>query len=163
MALPALESIAKVLAPLPNDIQVEGHTDNTPISTPRFPSNWELSAARASRVVRLFNDHAVASVRLVAVGYADTRNISPNTTPEGRAQNRRITVMILPRKLRNVGSVPAASQCRRSTGRGKSTDNTRMDPCCVRIESEPVLRLARLRPGRARAAPPASAACPSGP
>ena len=106
VALPALESIAKVLAPLPNDIQVEGHTDNTPISTARFPSNWELSAARASRVVRLFNDHAVASVRLVAAGYGDTRNISPNTTPEGRAQNRRITVMILPRKLRNVGSVP---------------------------------------------------------
>jgi len=106
VALPALESIAKVLAPLPNDIQVEGHTDNTPISTARFPSNWELSSARASRVVRLFNDHAVASVRLVAVGYADTRNISPNTTAEGRAQNRRITVMILPRRLRNVGSVP---------------------------------------------------------
>jgi len=105
-ALPGLESIARVLAPLPNDIQVEGHTDNTPISTARFPSNWELSSARASRVVRLFNDSGVASVRLVAVGYADTRNISPNTTPEGRAQNRRITVMILPRKLRNVGSVP---------------------------------------------------------
>ena len=112
VALPALESIARVLAPLPNDIQVEGHTDNTPIATPRFPSNWELSSARASRVVRLFNDHAVASVRLVAVGYADTRNISPNTTPEGRAQNRRITVMILPRKLRNVG------RCRRPSGRG---------------------------------------------
>jgi chemotaxis protein MotB len=105
-AMPALESIANVLAPLPNDIQIEGHTDNTPISSPRFPSNWELSSARASRVVRLFIDRGVASVRMVAVGYAETRNISPNTTPEGRAQNRRITVMILPRKLRNVGSVP---------------------------------------------------------
>jgi chemotaxis protein MotB len=105
-AVAALESIANVLAPLPNDIQVEGHTDNTPISNPRFPSNWELSSARASRVVRLFIDRGVASVRMVAVGYAETRNISPNTTPEGRAQNRRITVMILPRRLRNVGSVP---------------------------------------------------------
>jgi chemotaxis protein MotB len=57
-------------------------------------------------VVRLFIDRGVASVRMVAVGYAETRNISPNTTPEGRAQNRRITVMILPRRLRNVGSVP---------------------------------------------------------
>ncbi len=102
----AREHRARCWRRLPNDIQVEGHTDNTPISTARFPSNWELSAARASRVVRLFNDHAVASVRLVAAGYGDTRNISPNTTPEGRAQNRRITVMILPRKLRNVGSVP---------------------------------------------------------
>jgi len=95
-AKPVLTQVARVLAPLPNDIQIEGHTDNEPITTPRFPSNWELSGARASSVVRLFIDERVASVRLVAVGYADTRNISPNTTPEGRVQNRRVTVLILP-------------------------------------------------------------------
>jgi chemotaxis protein MotB len=93
---PALEGLGRVLAPLPNDVEVEGHTDSTPMASSRYPSNWELSAARASSVVRLFIDQGVASVRLVAVGYADTRNISPNTTPEGRAQNRRVTVMILP-------------------------------------------------------------------
>jgi chemotaxis protein MotB len=106
-SVPVLTSLAKLLAPLPNDVQVEGHTDNVPISTGQFPSNWELSAARASSVVRLFIDNGVASVRLVAVGYAETRNIAPNLTPEGRARNRRVTVRILPRKLRNVVSVPA--------------------------------------------------------
>jgi chemotaxis protein MotB len=106
-AKPTLVALARVLAPLPNDIQVEGHTDNSPISTPQFPSNWELSAARAGSVVRLFNAQGVASVRLVAVGYADTRNIAVNETSEGRSRNRRVTVMILPDKVRNSASVPA--------------------------------------------------------
>jgi chemotaxis protein MotB len=103
---PALEALGRVLAPLPNDVEVEGHTDNTPIASARYPSNWELSAARASSVVRLFIEEGVASVRLVAVGYADTRNISPNTTPEGRAQNRRVTVMILPEGERKSALPP---------------------------------------------------------
>jgi chemotaxis protein MotB len=105
-AAPTLVALARVLAPLPNDIQVEGHTDNTPIATAQFPSNWELSAARASSVVRLFNANGVASVRLVAVGYADTRNIAVNETVEGRSRNRRVTVLILPEKVRNSASVP---------------------------------------------------------
>lgn len=104
-AAPTLTALAQVLAPLPNDIQVEGHTDNTPIATPQFPSNWELSAARAGSVVRLFNANGVASVRLVAVGYADTRNIASNETAEGRSRNRRVTVMILPDRVRNPASV----------------------------------------------------------
>jgi chemotaxis protein MotB len=109
-ALPTLVALARVLAPLPNDIQVEGHTDNTPIATPLFPSNWELSAARAGSVVRLFNANGVASVRLVAVGYAETRNIAVNETPEGRSRNRRVTVMILPDRVRNAASVPIRNQ-----------------------------------------------------
>jgi len=106
-AAPVLDSLAAALAPLPNDIQVEGHTDSAPITNARFPSNWELSAARAGSVVRLFNTLGVASVRLVAVGYADTRNIAPNDSPEGRARNRRVTVMILPERMRNAASTPA--------------------------------------------------------
>jgi chemotaxis protein MotB len=107
-AQPSLDALARVLAPLPNDIEVEGHTDNLPITTSRYPSNWELSSARASSVVRLLIERGVASVRLVAVGYADTRNISPNTTPEGRAQNRRVTLLILPEGTRRtmVGPEP---------------------------------------------------------
>ncbi len=107
-AQPVLESLARVLVPLPNDIQIEGHTDNEPIATPQFPSNWELSATRASSVVRLFNRTGIAAVRLAAVGYADTRNVADNDTPEGRARNRRVTVMILPERVRNNASVPAA-------------------------------------------------------
>jgi chemotaxis protein MotB len=109
-AQPALDALARVLAPLPNDIEIEGHTDNLPIATPRYPSNWELSSARASSVVRLMIERGVASVRLVAVGYAETRNISSNATPEGRAQNRRVTILILPegtRQSRAVSSPPA--------------------------------------------------------
>jgi len=105
-AQPALEALARVLAPLSNDIEIEGHTDNLPIATARYPSNWELSSARASSVVRLLIERGVASVRLVAVGYADTRNISPNTTPEGRAQNRRVTLLILPEGTRRTGTAP---------------------------------------------------------
>jgi len=106
-AIPVLGSLAAALAPLPNDIQVEGHTDSTPITSAMFPSNWELSASRAGSVVRLFNSMGVASVRLVAVGYADTRNIATNDSPEARARNRRVTVMILPERVRNAASTPA--------------------------------------------------------
>ena len=120
-ALPTLVTLARVLAPLPNDIQVEGHTDNTPIATAQFPSNWELSAARAGSVVRLFNANGVASVRLVAVGYADTRNIAVNETAEGRSRNRRVTVMILPDKVRNSASVPPSPGAAQS---GAGASNT---------------------------------------
>lgn len=108
-ARPILQELARVLAPLSNDLQVEGHTDNASIATAQFPSNWELSSARASSVVRLFIDQGIASVRLVAVGYADTRNIVPNLTPEGRVRNRRVTVMILPERARHRASVPAST------------------------------------------------------
>ena len=108
-AVPILRELARVLAPLPNDLQVEGHTDNASIATAQFPSNWELSSARASSVVRLFIDQGIASVRLVAVGYSDTRNIVPNTTADGRVRNRRVTVMILPERTRHRASVPAAT------------------------------------------------------
>ena len=91
----ALRRVAEVLAQTDNLIQVEGHTDNVPIASPQFPSNWELSAARAGSVVRLFAESGVLPHRLVALGYADNRPIDGNDTPEGRARNRRVTIMIL--------------------------------------------------------------------
>lgn len=90
-----LGSVAQVLSRQPNPVEVEGHTDDSPISNPVFPSNWELSAARASRVVRLFASMGVAPARMVAVGYGEHRSIGDNATPEGRARNRRVTVMVL--------------------------------------------------------------------
>jgi chemotaxis protein MotB len=90
----ALTAVALVLARTDNAIEIEGHTDREPISTPQFPSNWELSGARASSVVRLFIDAGVAPPRLVASGYADTRPVDTNDTVSGRARNRRVTVMI---------------------------------------------------------------------
>ncbi len=97
-----LNAVAKVLATDTHQIQVEGHTDNLPMKSPVFPSNWELSSARASSVIRLFADNGVGGDRLVAIGYADNRPVDSNDTPEGRARNRRVKVMIL---AENQGTV----------------------------------------------------------
>jgi chemotaxis protein MotB len=91
----ALAAVANVLAGIDNPIQIEGHTDNVPISNPAFPSNWELSSARAGSVVRLLVEQGVPPARLVAIGYADNKAIDTNATPEGRARNRRVNVLIL--------------------------------------------------------------------
>lgn len=94
-AVPALRAAARVLAKAPNRIQVEGHTDNVPISTVVFPSNWELSSARAASVVRLFIGEGVPAQRLSAVGYAEHQPIEDNATAQGRANNRRVTVILV--------------------------------------------------------------------
>lgn len=75
-------------------ITVEGHTDDRPTQTAAFPSNWELSSARASSVVRRLIEQGVAGDRLRAVGYADLHPRADNRTPEGRSQNRRVTLVI---------------------------------------------------------------------
>lgn len=93
-AVRALLAVAQILAPTDFPILVEGHTDNTPISTPQFPSNWELSGVRASSVVRLFIDAGVDPKRLTATGYADQRPVAENTTVEGKARNRRVAITI---------------------------------------------------------------------
>jgi chemotaxis protein MotB len=95
-SLRSLEAVAKVLARAPNAIEVEGYTDDSPINSPIFPSNWELSAARASRVVRLFADAGVDPARMGAIGYGENRSVDSNDTPEGRSRNRRVVVVILP-------------------------------------------------------------------
>ena len=93
-AVRALTAVAKILAPTDFPITVDGYTDNTPIDTPQFPSNWELSGVRASSVVRLFIANGVAPSRLTATGYADQHPIADNATPEGRARNRRVAITI---------------------------------------------------------------------
>lgn len=75
-------------------IAVEGHTDNVPIANEVFPSNWELSAARATNVVRHLISQGVAATQLRAIGYADTRPLDDNGTVEGRARNRRVSIVI---------------------------------------------------------------------
>lgn len=93
-AVRALGAVGRVLAETDVSIVVEGHTDNVRISTPQFPSNWELSAARAASVVRLFIDTAVDPRRLTATGYADQRPVADNATAEGRQRNRRVAITI---------------------------------------------------------------------
>ncbi|MBK6743231.1 MAG: flagellar motor protein MotD [Hydrogenophilales bacterium] len=91
----AMAAVAKVLSQVDNPIQVEGHTDNIPIRSPAYPSNWELSSARAGSVVRLLTEAGVPPGRMVAIGYADNKPVDANTTPEGRSRNRRVNVLIL--------------------------------------------------------------------
>ncbi|MDR2881468.1 MAG: flagellar motor protein MotD [Azoarcus sp.] len=90
----ALRAVAKVISEAEFPVMVEGHTDSVPIHTHRFPSNWELSSARASSVVRLFIENGVSPGRLTAAGYADQRAIADNETEEGRARNRRVAIML---------------------------------------------------------------------
>jgi chemotaxis protein MotB len=96
-ALAALLRLADVLKTFPNAVRVEGHTDDRPINTAAFPSNWELSAARAASVVHLFMDRGIAAQRLAVVGYGEFRPMMPNATTAGRNANRRVEVLIFNR------------------------------------------------------------------
>lgn len=123
-SIKALKAVGKVLAEVPNDIQVEGFTDNTPINTLAFPSNWELSSARASSVVRLFAESGVPPERLVVVGYGEFRPVDTNSTPDGRARNRRVTVMILSDQQEKITDIPVASQVSKAVPEGIRTTKT---------------------------------------
>ncbi|WP_262966177.1 flagellar motor protein MotD [Methylobacter psychrophilus] len=90
-----LQSIADVLTNQPYLIHVEGHTDDLPINTQQYPSNWELSSARAGSVVRLLIGMGIQSQRLAAIGYAANRPITSNDSADGRLRNRRVQLMIL--------------------------------------------------------------------
>jgi chemotaxis protein MotB len=90
-----LAEVARIFRPRPNLLQIEGHTDPSPIQSALYPSNWELSAARASRVVRLLQEYGLRASRLSAVGMADTKPVGDNGTAEGRARNRRVAIVII--------------------------------------------------------------------
>jgi chemotaxis protein MotB len=95
-SLPALDTLASVLRRLPNDLRVEGHTDNVPINTPWFPSNWHLSVARAVNVgFYLIERHGLVAEKVSVVGYSEYRPLVANDTPEHRAQNRRVDIVIV--------------------------------------------------------------------
>lgn len=90
-----LTQISEILKKYPNQIQVEGHTDNDRIQTGMYPSNWELSSARASSVVRAFITNGVQESQLTAIGYAANQPIESNNSEEGRYRNRRVAIKIL--------------------------------------------------------------------
>jgi len=94
-ALPPLNILAETLAKYPNPVRVEGHTDNRPINTKTFPSNWELSAARAASVVHLFAKGGVDPARLTVIGLGEFRPAQSNDTADGRNANRRVLIVIL--------------------------------------------------------------------
>jgi len=94
-AVPVIGQIADVLAPVANPLQIEGFTDDQPINTPRFPSNWELSAARAASVVNLLDRFGIEPGRMSAIGYGEFKPIADNGTELGRQKNRRVVLVIL--------------------------------------------------------------------
>jgi chemotaxis protein MotB len=95
-AYPTLAKVAAVLNKVPNALRLEGHTDSIPINTPRFQSNWELSAARSIAMLRLLNQRfGVDSQRMAVVGYADNAAIDSNDTEKGRERNRRVDIVIV--------------------------------------------------------------------
>ena len=114
--LPTLRQIAARLGATPYDLRIEGHTDNVPIHNAEFDSNWELSAARATHIARLLIDgHLIAPDRISAAGYAEFHPVATNSTDEGRAENRRVDLVVLPRTLVNFAA-PAQAAPQLQTG-----------------------------------------------
>jgi chemotaxis protein MotB len=91
---------------MPNPVRVEGNTDNVPISTAEFHSNWDLSTSRADAVLEFLLAHGVAPNRLSATGYADQRPIATNATADGRSLNRRVELVVLRRNFNGGGGSP---------------------------------------------------------
>ena len=98
--------IASILKNYENPIQIEGYTDNVPISNSRYPTNWELSSARATEIVKFLASKGVAPERLAAVGYGEFQPLMSNDTEMGRAQNRRVAVMVAKRKMERPKTSP---------------------------------------------------------
>jgi chemotaxis protein MotB len=108
-SLPALRQIAASLGHTPYDLRIEGHTDNIPIHTAEFDSNWELSSARATRIARFFIDlKAISPERISAAGYAEFHPVAGNDTANGRAENRRVDLVVLPRTRINLSAPQSA-------------------------------------------------------
>jgi chemotaxis protein MotB len=113
----SVEKIAQIIHDLPNSVRLEGHTDAVPIHTARFRSNWELSAARAIAMMELFSGRfEIPPQRMAIAGYADTSPLDSNDTPEGRAHNRRVDIVILNQRV--LVNEPPGS------GSGKAREDT---------------------------------------
>jgi chemotaxis protein MotB len=95
-SLAVVDRIASILRPLDYALRVEGHTDNTPIRTSQFPSNWELSTSRATFLLRyLISNAQIPAARLSAAGYGEYRPVASNATQDGRSANRRVDLVVL--------------------------------------------------------------------
>jgi len=122
-ARPLLSQIAELSTEFTHDLAIEGHTDDRPIHTVRFPSNWELSAGRAASVVRLFENAGIDPIRLAAIGLGEHRPVGNNETVEGRNRNRRVVIVILandqqlPEQFaRDDGAEPSSGDDTQGTG-----------------------------------------------
>ncbi len=93
--LPVIDEVSRALVGMPNSVRIEGHTDNIPISTERFPTNWDLSSARSLSILKYFIEtHGYDPRKLSAIGFGEYRPIDTNDTPSGRMKNRRVDIMV---------------------------------------------------------------------
>ena len=102
-AVPVLRKIAEVIRRMPNVINIEGHTDDVPIDTIEFPSNWDLSSARATTVVREFIRNGISPKRLSAVGYGEFHPVADNNNIEGQNKNRRVVLVLMSQAFARYG------------------------------------------------------------
>jgi chemotaxis protein MotB len=102
--MPVLKKIAEVINPLPNMINIEGHTDNIPIDNVKFRSNWDLSSARATSVVHEFVKVGISPLRLSAIGYGEFHPIDDNTIEAGRFKNRRVVLVLMAQAFARYGA-----------------------------------------------------------
>lgn len=142
-AVPVLDRLAAVLKNSPNKLRVEGHTDNVPIHTSTFPSNWELSAARAASVVHLFTDDGVAGTRLSVAGFGEFQPLAGNDSAEGRNQNRRVSLIV---QIADNAALPAGVEAASGVA------------AAVPVAPAPVTTPARPPTTEANPTPPGSAA-----
>lgn len=103
-AIPVLKKIAEVINPLPNMVNIEGHTDNVPIENIKFRSNWDLSSARATSVVHEFVKEGINPLRLSAIGYGEFHPIDDNKVEEGRFNNRRVVLVLMSQAFARYGA-----------------------------------------------------------
>jgi len=120
-AAPIMEEISGILGGYENPVHVEGFTDDIPINSGIFPSNWELSAARSAAVVRLLAENGLDPFRLAAVGYGQYQPIASNDSAEGRGKNRRVALIVsrdldVRRALTGVGEAISASEASKAVG-----------------------------------------------
>ena len=141
-----LSQIAAILKDSPNPVQVEGYTDNIPIETNQFPSNWELSAARAASVVRLFQEQKISPERMAAVGHGEFHPVADNTTEEGRASNRRISIIISKNETADSPESPAPPENYKiGSSNEAKTETARMPSQRNRANTQPDAPLRILR------------------
>jgi chemotaxis protein MotB len=174
-AIDVIQRLGGALAPYPNPIRVEGHTDNKPIKTVAFYSNWELSAARAGSVVRVLQSKGVNPERLAVIGYGEQRPVKPNDTEQGRNANRRVVVVILSTELQRhsdpseqpggVGPIPPSTATPSATqadgaasGAIAPANNVSVAPLATPTPA--VIHAPLAAPGEPASLPTASAASP---
>lgn len=136
-AIEVLDVVAGKIVSMPNHIRIEGHTDDRSINTPVYPSNWELSSARATEVVRYYtNHHQIEPERISALGYGEYRPVRPNNSIENRAMNRRVDIVIL---TMDMTAMEPSSQFYDSSGNQQSFPATAEKPSESVVAPQPGL------------------------